>query len=354
MPQSGDGLVVFVYEFMAACGAHGLELDLTLRDSLLREGTAMLLALVEDFAAVPTVQLVTMCDHCLRMPDLPHVECHSIGSAHEEQQTFQRLAAKADWTLVVAPEMDGVLLERSRLVQSLGGRLLGAGIDAVQVGSDKNLTAERWLSNGVPHPSGVPVEPGRTRPQNVGFPAILKPADGAGSSGVCRVQNAHQWNEMTLPNKRMRLESYSEGLPASVAVLHSPAGQVTLPAFSQHFLDKDEFTYLGGELLMDAEWQRRARDLALHAASVVQSTTGYIGVDIVLGKDPGGADDVAIELNPRITTSYIGLRHAVDHNLAEMLLELAMNQTSRPTYDVKQSVEFWSDGKVSTKPTCEL
>jgi predicted ATP-grasp superfamily ATP-dependent carboligase len=47
---------------------------------------------------------------------------------------------------------------------------------------------------------------------------------------------------------------------------------------------------------------------------------GYLGVDLVLGDDPSGADDRVIEINPRLTTSYVGLRAAALCNLAEAML----------------------------------
>ena len=37
----------------------------------------------------------------------------------------------------------------------------------------------------------------------------------------------------------------------------------------------------------------------------------------MLGDDPAGADDVVIEINPRLTTSYLGLRRLARDNLAD-------------------------------------
>jgi predicted ATP-grasp superfamily ATP-dependent carboligase len=47
---------------------------------------------------------------------------------------------------------------------------------------------------------------------------------------------------------------------------------------------------------------------------------GYLGVDLVLG--PNASTDKVIEINPRLTTSYVGLRAAIesDKNLAAAML----------------------------------
>ena len=44
---------------------------------------------------------------------------------------------------------------------------------------------------------------------------------------------------------------------------------------------------------------------------------------MVLGNETTGADDVVIEINPRITTSYVGLRALSRVNLAEAMLAIA-------------------------------
>jgi hypothetical protein len=44
---------------------------------------------------------------------------------------------------------------------------------------------------------------------------------------------------------------------------------------------------------------------------------------LVLGEPEDGSGDVAIEINPRLTTSYLGLRQLARFNFAAMLLAIA-------------------------------
>jgi predicted ATP-grasp superfamily ATP-dependent carboligase len=88
------------------------------------------------------------------------------------------------------------------------------------------------------------------------------------------------------------------------------------------FLDK-EFHYLGGSTPISQPFASRARQIAEQAIAAVSGLQGYFGVDVVLGEQ-----DVAIEINPRLTTSYIGLRQLAKGNLAEALLQIVRGETA--------------------------
>src|SRR5262245_19418109 len=113
---------IFVYEFITGGGLWEGAGEMP-GGSLLAEGQAMWRAAVEDFAALPCVEVVTTRD-----ARLPHVDCRGctaelIGSASANLEAVPRLA-EADWTLLIAPEMNGALLNFARLVEAAGGRLL--------------------------------------------------------------------------------------------------------------------------------------------------------------------------------------------------------------------------------------
>jgi predicted ATP-grasp superfamily ATP-dependent carboligase len=72
---------------------------------------------------------------------------------------------------------------------------------------------------------------------------------------------------------------------------------------------------------------------------------GFIGVDMALGDDPEGRDDSVIEINPRLTTSYAGLRIASRTNLAQAMLDVAAGQTPTLAFD-ETHLEFDADGSV--------
>ena len=141
---------------------------------------------------------------------------------------------------------------------------------------------------------------------------------------------------------KYRLERFCPGLPASVAVLCGPAGNIALQPCEQ-VLETGTFTYLGGRTPIPPLLAERAKSLALAAIAAMPPTAGYVGVDLVLGEQADGSRDVVIEINPRLTTSYVGLRQACRQNLAQAMLDVACGRLVDLRFQ-EERVEFRSDG----------
>jgi predicted ATP-grasp superfamily ATP-dependent carboligase len=143
----------------------------------------------------------------------------------------------------------------------------------------------------------------------------------------------------------LRIEQYHAGQAASVAVLCGPAGNFPLPACEQRLMRDGRFVYLGGRLPLAPPLNQRAQRLALAAVATLPGARGYVGVDLVLGEAADGTRDYVIEINPRLTTSYIGLRACSGINLAAAMLAVCRGQAPDLCFD-QGSVEFTADGHV--------
>src|SRR5262245_4305133 len=139
---------IFVYEHITGGGLRSLARGLA--SSLLAEGDAMLVAVASDFAAMEGVEVVTTRN--VRMGKLPigRWEVTPIGDAKTEREVLAHLAQSSDWTLLIAPETNGRLLECCKLVEAAGGRLLSPRPDCVSIAGDKQRTAELLSRQGVP------------------------------------------------------------------------------------------------------------------------------------------------------------------------------------------------------------
>jgi predicted ATP-grasp superfamily ATP-dependent carboligase len=303
---------VFAYEYLSS-GAAG---DATAMPSLQTEGWAMLSALVQDLARCPGVQVSTLLDFQRTPPQdwRDRIVTKRVQAATEED-AFRELAAAADYTLVVAPEFDGILAKRSRWVEAPGGRLLGSSPRAIDETTDKLLLSRLWSSRGIPTPDTEP-----------SYPLVCKPRLGAGSQATFLV---HDPEELAHAQRQSRAEGWSgeliaqryiPGLAASVAFLAVGGKRYSFPAVEQRLSSDGRFRYLGGRLPLPDNLDRRARHLAERAVECVQGLQGWFGVDLVLGEAEDGSGDAAIEINPRLTTSYLGLRRFARFNLAEALL----------------------------------
>jgi len=339
--ENRTAVQVFVYEFITGGGF--LSAEVPPPPSLVREGTAMRAALAADFGRIEGCSVTTLLDARFGVPWPTGGTVHRVRDEGQVRQTFDRLAAAADWTVVIAPEFDGHLTHAVRHVLQAGGRLLSPGANAVELASDKQRTAERLSRVGVPVPEAHCVESGEQLPRDFPYPAVLKPLDGAGSLDVELVaSHAHQRAVIDTPR---RLERFCSGTPASVAVLCGPRQLVTLPACRQHLSDDGRFTYLGGSLPLSAPLAQRAARLTKAAVETLDDPLGYLGVDLVLGEDPDGREDVVIEINPRLTTSYVGLRAACRNNLAAAMVDLASGRSVSLSFR-EEPVQFEATGRV--------
>jgi predicted ATP-grasp superfamily ATP-dependent carboligase len=171
----------------------------------------------------------------------------------------------------------------------------------------------------------------------------LKPIDGAGSQHMLLVQGPGD-APPPYPWPR-RLERFCPGRAASVAALCGPAGRTLLPPCSQRLTEDGRFGYLGGAILLEAGLARRATALAAQAIDAMPEALGFVGIDLILGNDPHGRADFVIEINPRLTTSYVGLRAAVPQNLAKAIVDVADGRTVELTMS-STAFEFDAAGAV--------
>ena len=337
---------VLIYEFVTGGGLYQLAPSDVAVQSLLREGRAMIRALAEDFARLPDIQLATLRDSRLDRFHLPPCTLHEVRQPDDEKHWLSRLASQCDWSVIIAPEFNRFLWDRCQLVERSGGRLLSPSSQLIAWASDKQETCRRWQLAGVPVPRSCLLHCGQSPPDDFAFPCVLKPPDGAGSLAVQRVDRESDLRSALWPTDPMRLEQFCAGIPCSTAIIGGPAGQVWLPPCRQTLSQDGRFSYLGGHVLCETDLRLRAERLVAKAATILRDLVGYAGIDFILGHAPDGSADVAIELNPRLTTSYIGLRHAVRENLAQVMLDLAQGKEVRVTRN-PQRVHFDADGRVT-------
>ncbi len=323
---------IFIYEYLSGGGLLRAAEDDPPILSLLAEGKLMLAAVAADFAHIAGCEVTAMHHDRFNSPPVVHasITWHAVRTAEEELSTFCLLAGQADWTLVIAPEFDGILVERCRHVLSSGGRLLNPPLELTELCADKHLTCEHLLACGVPAPVGIALWPDEYSVERVesifakfatyiDAPIILKPRFGAGSQNLQCIQFDHEIPPSI--SEPIRIEKYCCGVPASIAVLCGERQCFPLIPCRQTLSTDRQLRYLGGSLPITPEQSERATQLAVQAVSKLSNSMGYIGFDLVLGYS--AKDDYVIEINPRITTSYIGLRQAYIGNLAAAMLTLA-------------------------------
>lgn len=324
---------VFISEFVCGGGWPG-----ELPESLAREGEAMLRAVVEDLSQLDDVRVTTTWDSRLGPAPFNGVQVIPIEYSEIELPVFRELAGICDATLIIAPEIDGILSMRAAIALQAGARLLGPSVEAIDLCSDKRRLAEHWEQHGISTISTH--EFGQETPDR--FPIVVKPRDGAGSQGVRLIASRAEWDLLRSEDRdrsKLLWQPYVPGRAVSCALFVNPAWPepiALLPA--EQWLSSDgHFSYLGGRIparSVDAASVQRA---ALGACSVVEGLRGYVGVDLIIRE--ADTSVIAVEINPRLTTSYVGYRQLALDNLASYFCEESMPHAPR-----------WRSGEVVVDP----
>jgi predicted ATP-grasp superfamily ATP-dependent carboligase len=309
---------IFVHEFIIGGGWPPGELP----HGLAGEAAAMLLALLADFRAWGAVHTVTTLDRRLDNLSLPADEIVHVAPG-QHQAAFSALLAQSDAALIIAPETDGILAGLSAMGEEAGIPILGSNSVAVAIASDKAICYERFRQAELPTPLTR-----QTRfaaaPQvadEMGYPLVTKPLDGVGCEGVCLVTRpAGLADALALLRRATRheeiiLQSFIVGTHASVSLLIAEGRALALSLNGQNIESGCPFAYRGGIVPLTHPAAARAFEVAQAAVGLVPGLQGYVGVDLVLTQE----EALLIEINPRLTTSYIGLRRVLQFNLAQAI-----------------------------------
>ena len=307
---------VFVLEFVTGGGLRGEALP----PSLVAEAALMRDAMRADLAAIPTVTSVRLAAD----DRLPLAGARVIAAADDPWAAWSEMARQADVVWPVAPETGGVLARLVRRLRQSGARVLASTPEAIEIATSKLETARRLAAAGLPH---IPTFPLATAPDWPG-PRVTKPDDGAGCEDT-RVWPAG--TPLPAPDGAARLvaQPYVEGLPASLTVLADARGVRLLAVNRQHIRAEGGRLHLAGLTVaaLDDPDGRLGR-LAAAVAEAIPGLEGLFGIDILLTAE----GPVVVEVNPRLTTAYAGLRRALGINPARLALGLdaAGAVTARP------------------------
>lgn len=308
---------MFVHEFASGGGFAGLPIP----EDLLQQGASMLRALSEDLASSGAHRLVTTRDSRVSLELPPRIEAIPVAEGCHTD-VFRALARAAEHAWIIAPESGDRLARLTVLASQLGPRVIGSNPAAVRLVSDK-LALARLLANwGVAAPRTWPASQARVAVREVGFPLVVKPRRGAGCEGVNLARDSAALAGILAVAAEsvdeVVVQEYVPGCAASVSLLCADGRARPLSLNAQDVRPGVPFSYLGGWVPLAHAAAAEALEASGRLCERIPGLRGYVGVDLILS--PSHPHVFVIEVNPRLTTSYIGLRAAANVNLAEQVL----------------------------------
>ncbi|MCG8123681.1 MAG: ATP-grasp domain-containing protein [Candidatus Thiodiazotropha taylori] len=309
---------VFVFEYITGGGM----LDSPMPPSLAEEGDMMLMSLLSDLLEINGIEIFVTRDARLGRLNLP-VECHLLRGMEDFTAAWVDCLEQADAVWPIAPEFSNVLLHISETVGNQGKLLLNSPPSAVETTSSKSLTSKRLRQQGISVVPTYRFEEGV--PDHFGS-WVLKPDDGVGCQGI---RLCHDRDELFQQLKLMPVggdyvaQPFIHGTPTSINMLVNQGQALVMSVNHQRIAMTDTgFMLLGCVVNGQLEDKTRFRNLGKAVAAAMPDLWGIIGVDIIDTKE--GLQ--VLEINPRLTTSYVGLRESTGINPAALVFDLLQNK----------------------------
>lgn len=306
---------VFVFEYLTGGGWAGQGCGAT--DALLQPGREMRDAMLADLVQAEGVQATAAASEAAplegelaRLPAVRPAPGESLPSFVARQASVHDLA----W--VVAPETGGLLAQLQAAVAP--ERWMGCSQAAIAMGSSKRATLQALAAAGLHTPLAF-----EHALQTAAW--VVKPDDGAGALDT----RVHARREDALADAAARgpqapcvVEPWVEGQALSLSLL-CEGPRVELLSVNRQLLERRADCTLSFEGLqlqavpLAGEWGQAVYAVARRVARAVPGLRGFVGIDLVWHPLRG---PVVIEINPRLTSAYVGLSAALGRNLAAELV----------------------------------
>ncbi len=245
-----------------------------------------------------------------------------------------QLGEACDVALVIAPECDHLLAGVLEALRAGDVDLVNCTGDFLLSASDKLVAAGRFGERSVAHPptcclSRLDEEwmlASRLTPERAD-PArwVVKPTDGAGCEGLqlvsepelrSRAVAGSSSDEFPSSPASAVVQPWLDGQPLSCSAIVDRAGhRHWMPLVTQEFSGGPKPKYRGGRIA-DREMQcQRPTELLDNALDALgDGVLGWVGIDLIYSPTAGSWH--VIEVNPRCTTSVLGLSRSYTGNLA--------------------------------------
>lgn len=310
---------LFICEFITGGGLH----DKDLPDALVMEGNMMLEAILNDLLEMGITDIVTTRDDRLDALPLPVKKIAIEGEIHS---TWQSCMNGAEAVLIIAPESEDVLYNLTLMAEQSDCYVLGCSSESVQTTSSKLKTAKLLRKNKIPCIETLSITDKTIPESQNGW--VIKPDDGVGAEDCYFCADRDELDKLitSINTDSFVIQKYVSGVPASLSMICYQGKAQLLGCNKQIFSFNHDCLTGKGKLKglvvngMLEQWDL-LNTIAQNIARADMGLRGYIGVDLIVTE----TGPVVVEINPRLTTSYVGLRESLALNPAELIVSIWQN-----------------------------
>ena len=327
---------LFIFEYVSGGGFNQMQIP----SSLFCEGYGMLKSIILDFKKL-NFKISTLLDDRIFFL-ASYLRADTIKETRVEDnyiELFKVEVKKCDYCFIIAPEFSNILYQLTKIVKDNNKRILSIDLDGIQLGTSKFETYKFLKKNKVNTPLTYQI-PLKGKSLDFNFisqkfdelkcPIVIKPDDGVGAENIYYIENEtqlsnffHEYNNKFEKIRGYILQEFIKGEDLSISLI---AHKELLDKFNKNHLilavnsqnidiknDRVKSEYFGGytpvnNLNIEISYILEKLDLT--------KFNGYFGIDFIRKADNSL---FFIELNPRLTTSYIGVRKILSYNPAEVI-----------------------------------
>ncbi len=232
-----------------------------------------------------------------------------------------------------------VELFEAGILDKLGVKMIGANIDAIRVGEDRELFKKAMDEVGIPSPKGGFAhtwEEANAIVEETGYPAIVRPSFTLGGTGGGTAYNPREFEEIVRgglaasPVSQILIEESILGWKEyELEVMRDLNDNVVIICSIENFDPMgvhtgDSITVAPAQTLTDVEYQN-LRDMSIRCIRRVGVETG--GSNIQFAVSPTNGDIRIIEMNPRVSRSSALASKATGFPIAKIAAKLAVGYT---------------------------
>ncbi len=274
-------------------------------------------ALLKDLSSLD-YQVQTTVDARLTPPIGCRV-CREINTQDDVWQVWEEEIQRSEAVWLIAPETDGYLERMTGLAVKHNKKVIGCGLTAIKAFSSKLNTYQLLTQSNI---TTLPTYSLIDWPKSKGAQWLAKPDDGAGcEETVCfkKAEDLERWLLLNGRHKTHIIQPFIIGDAASIScVMHQGKAQVLSCNAQLIIVENNVLSYLGCIVNGMRQHWLAFEAVANKIARLLPGITGYIGIDLIVSDC--GKQLTVVEVNPRLTTSYVALKEATGHNPAELIM----------------------------------
>ena len=336
---------IFIFEFVSGGGYNQVDIP----SSLSCEGFGMLRSIIADFKAMDFI-ISTILDYRIYfLSNLLEADIiHKVDAKDNYINIFKNQVRNSKYIFIIAPEFSNILYELTEIAKKYKKIILSVDLEGIKLGTSKIITYSFFKKNKINTPKTYLI-PSRNKKFDLEFiiqkfkelkrPIIIKPEDGVGAESIFYFGSENQIREFFHSldnsfeyNRSYILQEFIDGRDLSISLIGDSSNlnsQIATPIFlSINSQDveirnlKIKSEYFGG--YTPVQGQKKILNYLSKILNKINLSkfSGYFGIDFIQKKNK---TIHFLEINPRLTTSYIGLRNVIDINPVELILNSKLN-----------------------------